>query len=166
MPGRPRIHLAGISLHLVQRGHNRDACFFAEDDYVDYRHWLDEALMLTRCGLHAYALVSNPVHLLLTPPDPRDVPRLMISLGRRCVQYSNRTHRRTGALRDSRNPSSRVQEETYLAVRHRHIELDSVRANRVGNPESYRRSRYRSNALGEPDALPTPPSASPGARDP
>ncbi|MCE5182041.1 MAG: transposase [Betaproteobacteria bacterium] len=94
MPRRPRIHLAGVPLHIVQRGHNRDACFFADDDFHAYRHWLGEALKESGCTLHAYVFMTNHVHLLLTPPQPEDVPRLIISLGRRYVQYINKTYRR------------------------------------------------------------------------
>ncbi|MHB1181401.1 MAG: transposase, partial [Sulfuricella sp.] len=83
MPRRPHIHLAGVPLHIVQRGHNRDACFFVDDDYLAYRHWLGEALKESGCALHAYVLMTNHVHLLLSPPQPQDVPRLIISLGRR-----------------------------------------------------------------------------------
>ena len=83
MPRRPRIHIAGMPLHIVQRGHHRDACFFGEDDYSAYRHWLGEALKDSGCALLAYVLMTNPVHLLLTPLPPQDVPRLIISLGRR-----------------------------------------------------------------------------------
>ena len=89
MPRRPRIHIAGMPLHIVQRGHNRDACFFCEEDYSSYRHWLGEALRETGCSLHAYVLMTNHIHLLLTPTHPQDVPRLIISLGRRYVQYIN-----------------------------------------------------------------------------
>jgi REP-associated tyrosine transposase len=60
MPRRPRIHLAGVPLHIVQRGHNRDACFFGEDDYLAYPHGLGEALKESGCALHAYVLMSNP----------------------------------------------------------------------------------------------------------
>ena len=153
MPRRARIHLAGVPLHIVQRGHNRDACFFAEDDYLAYRHWWGEALKASACSLHAYVLMTNHVHLLLTPPDPREVPRLMISLGRRYVQYINRTYRRTGTLWDSRYKSSLVQEETYLLACQRYIELNPIRAGMVDAPGSYRWSSYRSNAVGEPDTL-------------
>ena len=86
MPRRARIHLAGVRLHIVQRGHNRDACFFVEDDYLAYRHRLGEALKATVCRLHVCVLMTHHVHLLLTPPDPRKVPRLIISVGRRYVQ--------------------------------------------------------------------------------
>jgi putative transposase len=78
MPRCPRIHLAGVPLHSVQRGHNRDACFFGEDDYLAYRHWLGEALKESGCALHASVLMTHPVHWLLTPPQPQDLPRLII----------------------------------------------------------------------------------------
>ena len=90
----------------MQRGHNREPCFFAEDDFFSYLHWLREALAETRCTLHAYALMTNHVHLLLTPQTTKAVPKLLISLSRRYVQYINRTYRRTGTLWDSRYKSS------------------------------------------------------------
>ena len=83
MPRRARIHIDGIPLHIVQRGHNREPCFFAEDDYSSYLHWLNEALTETECALHAYVLMTNHVHLLLTPKKAAAVPRLLMSLGRR-----------------------------------------------------------------------------------
>lgn len=156
MPRRPRLHLPGLPLHIVQRGHNREACFFAEDDYHCYRHWLSEALKDTGCQLHAYVLMTNHVHLLLTPPAPEAVARLMISLGRRYVQYINKTRRRTGTLWDSRYKSSLVQAEDYLLLCQRYIELNPVRAAMVDDPAHYRWSSYRSNGLGQPDALLSP----------
>ncbi len=102
MPRRPRIHIPGIPLHIVQRGHNREPCFFAEVDYLAYQDWLGAALEDTRCQLHAYVLMTNHVHLLLTPPDQDAIARLMISLGRRYVHYVNRSYRRTGTLWDGR----------------------------------------------------------------
>ena len=62
MPRRPRIHLDGVPLHIVQRDHNRQPCFFGEEDYQAYLYWLDEALTKERCALHAYALMTNHVH--------------------------------------------------------------------------------------------------------
>jgi REP element-mobilizing transposase RayT len=89
MPRRPRVHLDGVPLHLVQRGHNREPCFFAEENYFSYLHWLEEALVEHDCVLHAYVLMTNHVHLLLTPKNVDAVPKLIISLGRRYVQYIN-----------------------------------------------------------------------------
>jgi REP element-mobilizing transposase RayT len=126
MPRRPRIHIAGMPLHVVQRGHNREACFFTDEDYLAYREWLGEALKSTGCELHAYVQMTNHVHLLFTPPSPNAVPQLLISLGRRYVQYINKTYRRTGTLWDSRYKSSLVQTDTYLLQCQRYIELNPV----------------------------------------
>ena len=59
MPRRPRTHLNEVPLHIVQRGHNREPCFFADEDYSTYLHWLNEALREANCQLHAYALMTN-----------------------------------------------------------------------------------------------------------
>ena len=156
MPRRQRVHLAHMPLHIVQRGHNRDACFFGEDDYSAYRHWLAEALTETGCVLHAYVLMTNHVHLLLTPPSAAAVSRCIMALGRRYVQYVNKTYRRTGTLWDSRYKSSLVQADAYLLTCQRYIELNPVRAGMVDEPAHYRWSSYRMNGLGQPDALITP----------
>ena len=156
MPRRPRIHLDGVPLHIVQRGHNREPCFFAEADYHTYLHWLGEALQKERCALHAYALMSNHVHLLLTPKCAESVPRLIIALGRRYVPYINTTYRRTGALWDSRYKSSLIQAETCLLACQRYIELNPVRAALVDDSAHYRWTSYRANALGQENAHLTP----------
>lgn len=156
MARRPRTHLDAVPLHIVQRGHNREACFFFDDDYQAYRRWLGEALAATGCQLHAYVLMTNHVHLLVTPEQAVNVPKLLISLGRRYVQYFNRTYRRTGTLWDSRYKSSLVQADTYLLGCMRYIELNPVRAGMVADPTDYRWSSYRANGLGQADPLVTP----------
>jgi len=158
MPRRPRIHLPGSPLHIVQRGHNRDACFFTEEDFQAYRHWLGEALKESGAELHAYVLMTNHVHLLMTPKRSEDISRIIISLGRRYVQYINKTYRRTGTLWDSRYKSSLVQEDHYLLLCQRYIELNPVRADMVNDPALYRWSSYRANGLGQIDPLITPHS--------
>ena len=158
MPRRPRVHLDNVPLHIVQRGHNREPCFFTEEDYQSYLHWLGEALTEAGCLLHAYVLMTNHVHLLLTPGQAGLVPKLVISLGRRYVQYINRTYRRTGTLWDSRYKSSLVQAETYLLTCQRYIELNPVRAAMVEDPAHYRWSSYRANGLGQADVMVTPHS--------
>ena len=102
--------------------------------------------------------MTNHVHLLLTPKKAEAVPKLIISLGRRYVQYVNRTYRRTGTLWDSRYKSSLVQAETYLLSAQRYIELNPVRAAMVEDPAHYRWTSYRANALGQADARLTPHS--------
>lgn len=149
MPRRPRLHVDDTPLHIVQRGHNREACFFAEEDYHCYLHWLGEGLKERACHLHAYALMTNHVHLLLTPERAETIPKLIISLGRRYVQYINRSYKRTGTLWDSRYKSSLVHAETYFLSCQRYIELNPVRAGMVEDPAQYRWTSYRANALGQ-----------------
>ena len=98
MPRRPRIHIDGLPLHIVLCSHNREACFFCDTDYKAYLHWLGEALKRESCMLHAYCLMTNHVHLLHTPECPESVPSLIIALGRRYVQYINKTYHSTGTL--------------------------------------------------------------------
>ena len=156
MPRRPRIQLNGVPLHIVLRGRNHEPCFFSADDYTSYLHWLGEALDDNECQLHAYALMSNHVHLLLTPKKAEAVPKLIMSLGRRYVQYVNRTHQRTGSLWDSRYKSSVIQASTWLLTCQRYIEDNPVRAAMVDDPAHYRWTSYRRNALGATDRRITP----------
>jgi putative transposase len=156
MPRRPRVHLDGVPLHIVQRGHNRGACFFDEQDDHLYLQWLGKALQRERCSLHAYVLMTNHVHLLMTPERASAIPRFIMAVGRRYVQYINHTYGRTGTLWDSRYKSSLVQAETYLLLCQRYIELNPVRASMVSDPADYRWSSYRANALGEANALLSP----------
>jgi putative transposase len=100
--------------------------------------------------------MTNHVHLLVTPKKAEVVPKLIISLGRRYVQYINRSYHRTGTLWDSRYRSSLVQAETYLLACQRYIELNPVRAAMVEDPAHYRWTSYRANGLGQPDARLSP----------
>lgn len=158
MPRRRRVHLDDVPLHIVQRGHNRQPCFLAEADYDVYLHWLAVALRDAQCVLHAYALMTNHVHLLVTPRRAPLVPNLLIALGRRYVQHVNTTYRRTGTLWDSRYKSSLIDAPAYLLTCMRYIELNPVRAGIVRDPADYRWTSYRTNGLGRPDRLLTPHS--------
>jgi putative transposase len=153
MPRRRRVHIDGLPLHIVQRGHNREPCFFADADFLAYLHWLEGALRDTDCALHAYVLMTNHVHLLLTPTRAALVPNLLIALGRRYVQYVNKTYRRTGTLWDSRYKSSLVEADAYLLTCMRYIELNPVRAAMVRDPASYRWSSHPANGHGHDDGL-------------
>ena len=98
MPRKTRMYIPGIPVHVVQRGHNRQACFFCEDDYLFYKEVLLEGMRRYGCELHAYCLMTNHIHLLLTPADEDSIQRVMQHLGRQYAQYINRTYRRSGSL--------------------------------------------------------------------
>jgi len=155
MPRRPRIGLAGLPLHLIQRGNNRSACFFAEDDYAAYLYWLRRYAEPLGVRLHAYVLMTNHVHLLLSPQRPEDASRLMQALGRRYVRAVNHLYRRSGTLWEGRFRACAVRAEDYLLACMRYIELNPVRAGIVGSPAEYRWSSFRRNGLGEANPIVT-----------
>ncbi len=93
---------------------------------------------------------------LLTPDKPDSCSLLMKHLGQRYVQYINKTYRRSGTLWEGRFKSCLIQEDTYFLSCSRYIELNPVRASMVNDPSDYPWSSYRTNGLGEPQALLTP----------
>jgi len=153
MPRRPRLNLASVPLHVIQRGNNRQACFFAEEDYRFYLYWLKKGAEKYGCDIHAYVLMTNRVHLLLTPQAKTSASGLMQSLGRRYVQYVNRIYKRSGTLWEGRFKANLVNAEDYLLLCYRYIELNPVRAGMVQDPGAYPWSSYRSHGLGERDDL-------------
>ena len=156
MPRLPRLRIADLPLHVIQRGNNRSACFFAEDDYRFYLHHLAELAGKVGCAIHAYVLMTNHVHLLLTPTKPDAASRLMQRLGQRYVQYVNKTYRRSGTLWEGRFKSSLVQVADYFLKCHRYIEMNPVRAGMVAHPRDYPWSSYGANAEGGVSRLLTP----------
>lgn len=156
MPRRARILLQGVPVHLIQRGNNRSACFYADEDYRFYLDHLTEQAAKHGCTLHAYCLMTNHVHLLLTPMRENSLAGMMKALGQRYVQYVNRTYKRSGTLWEGRFRSCLLQDEAYVLACYRYIELNPVRACMVEHPAEYRWSSYRANAQGEADALLAP----------
>jgi putative transposase len=156
MPRRPRLLLPNVPLHLIQRGNNRQVCFVAEEDYRFYLDWLKEYAAKTGCRIHAYVLMSNHVHLLVSSPTTDGLGAMMKALGQRYVQYVNRTYRRSGTLWEGRFRSCLTQEESYLLACQRYIELNPVRAGMVEHPGEYRWSSYRANAQGVENTLVQP----------
>ena len=152
----PRIVVPGQPLHIVQRGNNRQAVFFADADYRRYLEDLREASAANGCAVHAYALMTNHVHLFLTPETEAGLSRLMQALGRRYVRYVNGAYRRSGTLWEGRFKSALVDSESYLLTCYRYIELNPVRAGMVAAPEDYRWSSHGANALGLSDAALVP----------
>ncbi|EKD38271.1 MAG: putative transposase [uncultured bacterium] len=154
MPRRPRITIPGIPVHLIQRGNNRQACFYAGEDYRNFLELLKESAGESECAVHAYVLMTNHVHLLVTPTRKSSAGTLMKRLGQRYVQYINRTYQRSGTLWEGRYRSCIAQQERYLLICQKYIELNPVRAGFVEHPGEYLWSSYRANAQGaESDLL-------------
>ena len=153
MPRRFRIIVPGIPLHIIQRGNNRQACFFADEDYLFYLEWLKEYAQRADCFIHSYVLMTNHVHLLLTPTKSDSAGILMKQLGQSYVQYINRTYKRSGTLWEGRFRSCIIQQEEYLFICQRYIEMNPIRAGMVEHPGEYRWSSYQVNGQGDKSDL-------------
>ncbi len=153
MARHARIIVAGYPLHVIVRGIDRGAIFFSESDQQSFLGSLGEVAVAEAVSVHAYVLMTNHVHLLVTPATERGVGRFMKGLGFRYVQHVNRTYGRTGTLFEGRFRSSLIEGDRYLLACQRYIELNPVRAGLVADPGAYPWSSYRANALGVPDPL-------------
>ncbi|WP_051084230.1 transposase [Rudaea cellulosilytica] len=158
MPRRPRLVIAGIPLHITQRGVNRAATFIDDEDCELYRELLAESAANYAISVHAYALMSNHVHLLVTPIRAGDLAAAMRLLNQRYVLAFNRRHHRTGTLWESRFRSCLVDTERYLLTVYRYIDLNPVRAAMVDAPERYIWSSARTNLglASDPCVIPHP----------
>lgn len=146
-----RFTIPGIPQHIIQRGNNREPCFYTEDDYGRYRYDLTQAAKKNQAIIHAYVLMTNHVHLLVTPQHEHSITHMMQDLGRKYVRYINHTYKRTSTLWEGRFKASLVDSDAYLLTCMRYIELNSVRANMVAHPGEYRWSSYACNANGKFD---------------
>ena len=138
MARKPRFVLPGISQHFIQRGNNWKPFFYVEADYSRSLCDLQEADEKNNASNYAYDLMTNHVHLLVTPGSPFSIMHMMQDLGRKYVRYINHTYQRTGTLWEGRYKACLIDSEAYLLTCMRYIELNPVRANMAGHPSAYR----------------------------
>jgi putative transposase len=156
MPRQPRLVVPGLALHVVQRGASRLPCFFASQDRVFYLAALGRHATEFGCAIHAYVLMTNHVHLLLTPTRAEAPGLMMQAIGRRYVRYVNDRQGRSGTLWEGRFRSCLVGEPAYVLACHRYIEMNPVRAGMVARPGDHPWSSHRANAGLAGDPLLTP----------
>lgn len=156
MPRKPRVSIPGVPEHVIQRGNNRQVIFASDGDMKAYVTWLRDYAKQFEVAIHAWVLMTNHVHRLCTSKTPTTISQMMQAVGRRYVQYFNRSYQRSGTLWEGRFRSCLVQEESYLLQLYRYIELNPVRAGLVKDPADYSWSSYPSNGLGKQTSLLTP----------
>jgi putative transposase len=117
---------------------------------------LQEFSQRYECDVHAYVLMSNHVHLLVSPRDIDGLSEMMRGINQILVQCLNRRHQRCGSLWQSRPKASMVDSSSYLLNCYRYIELNPVRAAMVESPWLYPWSSYAVNASGRPSQLVKP----------
>lgn len=156
MPRRPRLILAGAPTHLVQRGVDRQPCFFAPEDRALCLDLLAEHAQAARCAVHAFVLMTNHVHLLITPETAQGPSRLTYLLGQRYVRAVDRAHGRTGTLWEGHFRSTVAADEAHVLACYRHVELDPVRAGLVEDLSAHPWSSCRANADSLARKMPAP----------
>jgi putative transposase len=152
----PRFIVPGQPQHVIVRGNNRTEIFCADADYHFYLEKLQMACAKHGCEVHAYVLMTNHVHLLITPHADVSLGKTLQMLGRYYVQYFNYCYQRTGTLWEGRYKATVIDSEAYLLTCMRYIELNPVRAGMVSHPSEYPWSSYHYNALGQPNEIVTP----------
>ncbi|QKQ27821.1 transposase [Candidatus Reidiella endopervernicosa] len=132
MPRRERMYLSGLPCHIVQRGNNREACFVDAENYQYYLSLWKTCAKRYGVSVHAYCLMTNHIHFLVTPDTEESISKAMSVVGSRYAYYFNRTYRRSGTIWEGRHKSSLVQSERYLLTCMRYIELNPVVAKHGG----------------------------------
>lgn len=153
MARRPRLFVANVPYHVVQRGNNRNPIFFSEEDYFFFLNVLQEAKSKYPCLIYAYCLMTNHFHLLIQPKEKNNISLLMKLLGAKYVRYVNKYYKRTGTLWEGRFKCSLIDEELYFFTCLRYIEMNPLRAGISRLPELYRWSSYRFRAFGEKNSI-------------
>lgn len=148
-----RAVVAGVSVHIIQRGHNGSQVFFGADDALKYLGWLEDSAKRHGLAVHAYVLMTNHLHLLATPARNDSLQRVMQQVGTRYAMYLNETRDRSGSLWEGRYRAAPVESERYLLACSRYIELNPVRAGIAKHPHEFRWSSYRHNAGEKADSL-------------
>ena len=149
MPRRARSYIPDLPYHIVQRGNNREACFIEPENYLFYLELWKSISKRYGVSVHAYCLMTNHIHFLMSPQKSDSISTTMKVVGSRYAQYINLKYKRTGTLWEGRHRSSLIQTEKYLLTCYRYIELNPVRAGMVKRPEEYQWSSYGMNAWGD-----------------
>jgi putative transposase len=147
MPRRSRVAFAGYPHHLVQRGHNRDAVFFADSDREDYLATLRECRELLSLKIYGYCLMTNHVHLIVDPgTDAANLGKLMKCVAGRHTRRLNRLHSGSGSRWEGRFHCSPIETDRYLLTCGRYVDQNPVRAGIVAKPKDFRWSSYLARA--------------------
>jgi putative transposase len=142
----PRLIVPNQPHHVIQRGNNRQHIFLDDEDYLNFLKWMREAARLFKVAIHAFVLMPNHIHLLVSPGDTSGLAKMMQWIGRYYVPYFNGKYQRVGTLWQGRYKATVIDSERYFMVCCRYIELNPVRAHIVQTPGEYRWSSFAHHA--------------------
>ena len=147
MARQARTVIPGQAMHVMVRGNNRAMLFYSDADRKIYLDWLRDAAKQFSCLVHAFALMPNHVHLLMTPQHEASLAKTMQSLGRRYAQYFNQQHHRSGTIWEGRYRSSLIDPDYFLRCQ-RYIELNPVRTGFESSPQDSGWTSFRTHIGG------------------
>ncbi len=153
MPRRPREYIEGMPYHIFQRGNNREPCFVCVDDYIHYLELWQKCSRHYRVNVHAYCLMTNHIHFIISSNRKNSISTLMQVVGSRYAYHFNRMYSRTGTLWEGRHKSSLIDSSSYLLSCYRYVEMNPIRAGMVDRPEEYKWSSFGVNGFGDPSWL-------------
>jgi putative transposase len=151
----PRLIVPNQPHHVIQTGLNNQDVFLDAEDYQTFLGWLRTAAKTYKVAIHAYCLMPNHLHLLLTPSDDNGLGQMMQWVGRYYVPYFNQKYVRSGTLWNGRYKTSLIDADAYFMLCSRYIEFNPVRNGLVARAEDYPWSSYCHHAGIRPDGLVT-----------
>ena len=154
MPRKARVLVPNCPHHLVQRGHNRNAVFVADQDYSFYLENLKEWKEELDIKIYAWCLMTNHIHLVAEPgSDAMTLSVMMKRVNGRQTAYVNKQEKRSGSLWEGRYKASPIQRESYLLSCCRYAELNPIRAAMAEKAEDYTWSSYAERMGKKPSFL-------------
>jgi putative transposase len=149
MPAQTRTYVTGAPYHILQWGFEHQACFFEQEDYLHYLQICQELARPCCVAIHAYCLMPNHVHFLLTQQKEEGITRFRYQVNTRHADYISRKYDYNEQLWESCHLSSFIEPGRFLLGCSRYIELNPCRAGLVQRLEAYQWSSYGSNAWGD-----------------
>lgn len=143
MARQPRLTVAGYPHHVIQRGNDRQAIVRDDADRERLLALWQEHAKTFKVAVHAWVLMDNHFHLLVTPETGEGLSQMMQAVGRAYVRYFNLRHQRTGTLWEGRYRSTLIESERYLLACMVYIDLNPVRAGMAVQPADFKWSSHR-----------------------
>jgi putative transposase len=145
--------------HVIRQAASTARLFIAPGDWYAYYRVLAESAQRHAVAVHAYAMMPDHVHLLVTPARAGELGRMLRAVARRYVQYFNQRYGRSGTVWRGPSRAEVLASETEVLACYRRIETYPVRAGIVQMAADYRWSSLRHNLGMHVDAVVTPHAA-------
>ena len=152
----------GFYYHIINRGNGCQEVFHKDQDYRSFLKLLLESIQRYPVRLHAYCLMANHFHLLVSPERAEDLSKWMQWLMTSQVRRYHKHFGSSGHVWQGRFKSFIVQEDSHLVTVVRYIEGNPVRAGIVSSATGWAWSSHNDRINGLRNHLSQLPIALPG----